>query len=235
MKLINTTLMSISLLGLSIHNATAALIHLSGDTVDFYYDPVDVDPLYGSINVSGDTIFALPTQFSTTASGGVIDTISAQGTIQVVAKDGYSLSSITVAEGGFYKIDNSASSVDVDAALRLFDFNDPLAGIGLGTEENINLTLSSGLNIKDGNLNSWSASGSFDMTTATWDGINHVGLSLTNLLTATSVDGGIAYIDKNSVGGVGFTFSTAVPVPAAVWLFGSGLIGLFGFARRKKS
>ena len=28
---------------------------------------------------------------------------------------------------------------------------------------------------------------------------------------------------------------TAVPVPAAVWLFGSGLIGLAGFARRKKA
>ena len=29
--------------------------------------------------------------------------------------------------------------------------------------------------------------------------------------------------------------STVVPVPAAVWLFGSGLIGLIGVARRKKS
>ena len=28
---------------------------------------------------------------------------------------------------------------------------------------------------------------------------------------------------------------SAVPVPAAVWLFGSGLIGLFGIARRNKS
>lgn len=28
---------------------------------------------------------------------------------------------------------------------------------------------------------------------------------------------------------------STVPVPAAVWLFGSGLIGLFGFARRRKS
>jgi hypothetical protein len=26
-----------------------------------------------------------------------------------------------------------------------------------------------------------------------------------------------------------------VPVPAAVWLFGSGLIGLIGIVRRKKS
>lgn len=29
--------------------------------------------------------------------------------------------------------------------------------------------------------------------------------------------------------------STAVPVPAAVWLFGSGLLGLIGISRRKKS
>jgi len=29
--------------------------------------------------------------------------------------------------------------------------------------------------------------------------------------------------------------ASAVPVPAAVWLFGSGLIGLIGVARRKKS
>jgi len=29
-------------------------------------------------------------------------------------------------------------------------------------------------------------------------------------------------------------YSTVIPVPAAVWLFGSGLLGLFGVARRKK-
>jgi hypothetical protein len=28
---------------------------------------------------------------------------------------------------------------------------------------------------------------------------------------------------------------SSVPVPAAVWLFGSGLLGLVGVARRKKS
>ena len=38
-------------------------------------------------------------------------------------------------------------------------------------------------------------------------------------------------------GTVGYTqwSLTAVPIPAAVWLFGSGLIGLIGLARRKKS
>ena len=31
------------------------------------------------------------------------------------------------------------------------------------------------------------------------------------------------------------TASSTVPIPAAVWLFGSGLFGLIGMARRKKA
>lgn len=34
--------------------------------------------------------------------------------------------------------------------------------------------------------------------------------------------------------GASFTFQSAVPVPAAVWLFGSGLIGLLGVVRRRR-
>ena len=52
----------------------------------------------------------------------------------------------------------------------------------------------------------------------------------TNVLSGvfgTGTQGGGSYsgtIDK-------FT-STVVPVPAAIWLFGTGLAGFFGFARR---
>jgi hypothetical protein len=37
----------------------------------------------------------------------------------------------------------------------------------------------------------------------------------------------------SSVGISGFVSQTPVPVPAAIWLFGSGLIGLAGIARRR--
>lgn len=44
------------------------------------------------------------------------------------------------------------------------------------------------------------------------------------------------YTDLNTFdGGFGDITYSVVPVPAAVWLFGSGLIGLLGFARRKKT
>ncbi len=41
-------------------------------------------------------------------------------------------------------------------------------------------------------------------------------------------------IISGAVDGQEQLFLTAVPVPAAVWLFGSGLLGLAGIARRKK-
>ena len=46
--------------------------------------------------------------------------------------------------------------------------------------------------------------------------------------------------DASGFGGVGYTLHlegtvAPIPVPAAVWLFGSGLLGLVGVARRKKA
>jgi len=43
------------------------------------------------------------------------------------------------------------------------------------------------------------------------------------------------YIDIGSGNSMYVTSVSAVPVPAAIWLFGSGLIGLIGLARRKKA
>ena len=47
--------------------------------------------------------------------------------------------------------------------------------------------------------------------------------------------GGIrGYIDIGSGNSMTVTAINTVPVPAAIWLFGSGLLGLIGISRRKK-
>lgn len=51
--------------------------------------------------------------------------------------------------------------------------------------------------------------------------------------TAGPFTGVVAYIDIGSGNSMYVTSVSAVPVPAAVWLFGSGLLGLMGMARRK--
>jgi len=55
----------------------------------------------------------------------------------------------------------------------------------------------------------------------------HIGIG-TEAIQSVDYSG---YTGENSLV---FATTTVVPVPAAVWLFGSGLIGLVGFARRKR-
>lgn len=56
--------------------------------------------------------------------------------------------------------------------------------------------------------------------------------ALTLLFTATNNGTGSAFTSTSLIGGT-ISNVAAVPVPAAVWLFGSGLLGLYSAARRK--
>jgi hypothetical protein len=81
-------------------------------------------------------------------------------------------------------------------------------------------------------------SGTWEMAPATWD------LSLAMCpATICTVDPGLrpyAEVDFLNLGGQIADLSnvrafSVVPVPAAVWMFGSGLLGLIGFARRRRA
>lgn len=74
----------------------------------------------------------------------------------------------------------------------------------------------------------------FDIATLTFDtlapGAFNMGVNVSALDVWTDSDG---LVDVTPTGvGASVTVS-AVPVPAAVWLFGSGLVGLVGIARRR--
>ena len=81
-------------------------------------------------------------------------------------------------------------------------------------------------------INAVTNSGSLLSTVVSTDsiiGLETFNLNWSNVLSAswTETSGSYLQLDNISV--------SAVPVPAAVWLFGSGLIGLIGVARGKKA
>jgi len=69
-----------------------------------------------------------------------------------------------------------------------------------------------------------SGTGDFSLITVTGLGIGAGNLGI----RLAEVSGGQTLFDA-------VTLETVVPAPAAVWLFGSGLLGLFGISRRKKA
>ncbi|MCO6411541.1 MAG: VPLPA-CTERM sorting domain-containing protein [Thiogranum sp.] len=215
---------------------SSVLTALEGTTVCFVYDSNDIDPVFGTISVSGNTIFSTPTAgFRAESNDGVgihtntnTDNFTGIGTIQIIAKPGAVFDSIVVREVGDYRMTSNAGSVDVDGELRVWDWNDFV----FGPDQTTNLAINGDLTIKDSNTHQWDALGSFNLGTAMWQGIDHLGLKLQNNLSAvTDSSGQSAWIEKKIIGGI--TVTTVVPVPAAVWLFASGLLGLAGIARRR--
>ena len=77
----------------------------------------------------------------------------------------------------------------------------------------------------------WGAGYTNGIANFTWDGVYGHSYTIDYRLT-------IPLGDPSGIGGVQFAYHfegtvEAVPVPAAVWLFGSGLLGLFSVVRKK--
>lgn len=208
--------------------SNASTVHLIGDTVDFYYD--DAQPgmsAYGTLSVVGDSIFAQSVNLSADASNGSFDSINALGTITIVAKSGYSFDFMQVAQFGDYALSGSGASINVNGTLTVEDSAN-------AATTSSNSLLVTGLGLNDGLTHEWQATSGFDLSTAAWNNVNSIELSLDTLLSATTTTNGeSAFTQSKFVGGGMVTIETSVvPVPAAVWLFGSGLLGLAGIARR---
>ncbi len=226
-----TTLLRAGALAAALCTTTAgqaAIITLSGNTVDFVFD--DTQPglsYYGSLNVVGDSIFATPDSIIAQAVNGGNDSLSVPATVvTVVAHAGYEFTSATVGLEGDYAVSGSGASVSINNTLVVSETGAPGNNVSPAM-------VNSGFGNTDGVYN-WSSVGTADLTTAMWDGVSSIELSLASILMAnTTASGESAQIqEKFTASSVVAIETSPVPAPAAVWLMGSGLLALFGVSAR---
>jgi hypothetical protein len=188
-----------------------------------------------SYNLSGGTLDAY--MIDATAPGSQFNFTG--GTLSVDAFNGN-----LVNDGGTLTPGNSPGATFITGDYtQLFDgtFEVEIGGLFQGTEYDWldvsgSATLGGALNVSLFDLGSGlfnpSLGYSFDILTA--DTI----IGEFDLLTLALLGGGLKWdvsyiLDDFSTDFVRLSVVSAVPVPSAVWLFGSGLIGLIGVARRK--
>ncbi|MHB8471611.1 MAG: PEP-CTERM sorting domain-containing protein [Gammaproteobacteria bacterium] len=220
--------------------AGASMITLNGTDVKFTYDD-SLTGLFGAPSVSGNTLFFTPTAFnaiSTKGEGTVIT--NSNMNILVTPKDGAKMSSVALQERGDYSLKGAGSSVDVAGQLRAFDVNHSFTVF-----DSADITPTAPMTTVDNKYHNWTATSSLNLSSADWQKASAINFTIENVLEATTTEkASKAFVDKKFAGmqisvatggGDGSGPPAAVPVPAAMWLFGSGLLGLVGVSRRSVS
>jgi hypothetical protein len=207
-------------------NAQAALVSLNGDNVIFTYDDANLG-LFGTPQVTGDTIFFFPTNFkaqSTNGSGFSIASSTISVGIQTKSSDLF-FGGLTLVERGDYLMLGSGGSVGVAGALIATNNLDPA-----GPNVYAPISSSSNLSIIGFPTNPWEAIINADLSQSGWSIITATLENLQIASTTPPSSASLAYIEKKFVGlGV-----NVVPIPGAIWMLGAGLVGLAVIKKRKR-
>lgn len=221
--------------------AGAASVTLNGTDVKFTYDD-SLTGLFGMPTVSGNTLFFTPVAFNAISTNGAGTVVTNSNmNILVTPKSGSAVSSVAMQERGDYSLKGDGSSVDVSGQLRAFDVANSFT-----VQTTADIMPTAPLTTVDNKYHNWTATANLDLSGADWQKASAVNFTIENILEAsTSARGSKAFVDKKFAGmqitvGAGQTGGgddgsgppAAVPVPAAMWLFGSGLLGLVGISRR---
>jgi len=202
----------------------AATVTKIGTDVNFTYDDAT---LYGAGWVVGNKLFFLPTDFENESTDGsnpgvVTDTLNIL--VSQNTNTSFFIDSIEVAESGDYLLNGAGSSV----AASLFT---SVTSLTIGASPTNTVLEQTGTinSPQDGSTNLWNLTNTNDWA---WENETSILFQIQNNLTAnTTASGETAFIQKKNVP-IQISVAT-IPVPAAVWLFGSALVGLALFKRRQ--
>ncbi len=247
-KLIRTCILA-GLVALPVMQAHASMA--MSDTVTISFDDA-ANELFGEATVlsSGNTttITFFPADFVAQSTNGAgVESIFDILNFTIGAKDGYAITNLSLSETGDYELssDFGASgdapqvntrglwAVTSNTMIDTAGVGDLPAGFNFRSEA----LFSTGTLTGDtgGSGANWNIDANVDLDSlAGWGMDTSVTATLENHISAWSFDNGeLANIAKKSIS-ISVTTVSAVPVPASVWLFGSGLMGLVTIARRKQ-
>lgn len=226
MKLLSTALIGFTLTLLTT-TASAAIVSLDGLDVRFTYDD---STLYGTGIVVGNSIVFTPADFIAQSLNGdngnpLIITASETLNLQVeVINPATSLLGFQLLEQGDYFLNGPSATAQAAGIFEVSSNTSAYAetkSFDAGPLNTINL------------LTNWDTSSAIDLSdTAGWYTDTDVAINITNILTATTIALGDQSLVQKKFAGVGLEV-TLVPVPGALWLFGSALLGLGAIKRRK--
>lgn len=132
----------------------------------------------------------------------------------------YTVGQIVAALGGVSAFNIGIDTNTTNANSEMLDFFEVLVDTGSGFNQEFVFNTPSAIAPPNNNGTGFS---DYLLSTVDLSGFDDTDLVQFHVIISGAVDG------QEQL------FLTPVPVPAAVWLFGSGLIGLFGLARRKKT
>jgi hypothetical protein len=209
----------------SAQTVSAASVTQCGPTICYKYDNTQAAVAeFGQPTFVGDAVRFLPPSFRAQSDDGAgFDTATANFIFDdVYTKSGADIGFIFVREAGDYEITNG-DSVSADLFLQvssnvdLFDYASSTSSFDASGDS--------------GGLQRWQLDGSLTPEQDFFFGAaNSMSLNIQNTLQAyTDANGESAWIQKKIT-----LVVSEVPVPAAVWLFGSALAGL-GWMRRRRA
>lgn len=224
--------------GFSVLPANAVPVTLCGTSICYEYDN---DALvnsgiaqYGAPTIlSGDTIKFVPSSFNADSDpGSAIPTpisVAVFKFSRVYTTNGGEIVAITVTESGDYQIIGSGA-VNVNMRLQSVDNVDDGAmtpGFPETTTPQFNWNTSTPTGFS---LVNWSLTGTVTPAALFDDLATDIDFSIQNTLQAFAASPDYAFVQKKL--SLTVTAVSTVPVPGAVWLFGSGL-GLLAWMRRR--